>query len=197
MNSGIDLNTNIIKTAARVIKTLITTQSRARSRLISELTAVCEKCDDAYSSLLVRLKPVRATVKQPDKLVAELRSLAGDASARKKFKPEKLCTEIDKLLLDLSSNVNALKYSVNFLSIKRLRLVLTSMGNYDNALYRQYDEFMWEMQAIAKAIENGKVKAEKRALAAHVDSSIEELQAKLRSSLKEIRKAKSEVVAIA
>src|SRR5687767_10500552 len=114
---GIQLNTTVIKTGVRVVKNLITIQSRARTRLLSELTAVCEKCDDAYSSLLTRLKPIRSTFNNPDKLVIELRSLASDGTARRKFKPERLCSEIDKLLLDLSSNVNALKYSVNVFSI--------------------------------------------------------------------------------
>jgi hypothetical protein len=193
---GIQLNTTVIKTGVRIVKNLITAQSRARTRLLSELTAVCEKCEDAYSSLLTRLKPIRSTFRNPNKLAIELRSLASDANARRKFKPEHLCSEIDKLLMDLSSNVNALKYSVNVFSINDIRRALKSMGNYDQALYHQYDTFMAEMNSIASAIESGKP-AQKAPLAAHAAASIDELQKNLQSALKEIRKAKNEIVSLA
>jgi len=193
---GIDLNTSVIKQGLSVVKNLITTQSRARTRLLTELTNVCEKCDGAYSSLVTRLQPIRSTFKNPDKLAIELRSLAGDASARKKFKPEHLCKEIDKLLLDLSNNLNALKYSVNVSSIGNIRQTLSSMGNYDQLLYHQYDMFINEMSSIALAIDSGDA-AQKASLAAHAASSIDDLQKSLQSALKEIRKAKAEIVRIA
>jgi hypothetical protein len=193
---GIGLNKTVIKTSLRIIRDLITTQSRARTRLLEELTSVCVKCDDAYDSLLTRLKPVRAAMKNPDKLAVELRLIAGDAAARKKFKPEKLCTEIEELLMDLSNNVNALKFSVNILTLSRLRGAISSMGNYDQALYQQYDAFMMEMNSVAQGIENGSTD-ERAALAAHAASSVDELQKSLQAALKEIRKAKVEALSLA
>jgi len=162
---GIALNKNVITISVRMIRDIITVQSRARSWLLKDLTNVCIKCDDAYASLLTRLKPVRAAMNDPDKLAVELRAIASDATARKEFKPEKLCTEIEKLLLDLSDNVNALKYSVNILTLSR-------------------------------GIESGK-RAERAALTAHADSSIDELQKSLQVAVKVIRKAKTEALSLA
>lgn len=193
---GIKINTAAIKSGVRVIKTLITVQSRARTRLVNDLTTVCDKCDEAYGSLLARLKPVRAAARDPLKLAAELHSLAGDASARRKFKPERLCSEIDKLLLDLSSNVSALKYSVNVFSIEEIRGTLQSMGNYDQALFHQYDGLMSELNSIATAIEGGKPR-QLAPMVAHALATIEDVQQDLREALRDIRKAKAEIVAIA
>jgi len=70
------------------------------------------------------------------------------------------------------------------------------MGNYDQLLYHQYDMFINEMSSIALAIDSGDA-AQKASLAAHAASSIDDLQKSLQSALKEIRKAKAEIVRIA
>lgn len=189
---GIQLNTKVIKTAVRVIRDLITTQSTARTRLLSDLTNVCTKCDDAYGALITRLRPIHAA-RTPARVAVEIQSFTSDATTRKKFKPERLCSEIDKLLVDLASNVKSLKYAVNVGSITTIQQTLRSMGNYDQALYHQYDEFRMELQSIGQAIQAADA-SQQPALVAHAKSTIADTERDLREAIRSIRKAKDEIV---
>lgn len=190
---GVSLNARIIATAKRLIKALFTTQNKTRRDLVTSLQSVSGKCEDAYSTLLERLGPVKTARRNPLRFAAELHALAADKTTRSAFKPDKLCGEIDHLLINLTNNLNGLKYSVNWSSVGGLRDTLKAMGNYDAALKQQYERFMSELDSVATQIENAKPE-ERSPLAAYALSQIAALEAELRSSLHEIRQAKADIV---
>jgi len=109
------------------------------------------------------------------------------------FKPEGLCREIDQLLADFQNHFKGVKYLVHLFSIGEIRDTLRSMGNYDQALYHQYDRFMSELSNLAVAIELAS-KKERAPLVEAVRSAIAKLEADLKESVKSMRAAKDRVV---
>jgi len=104
-----------------------------------------------------------------------------------------LCREIDQLLADFQNHLKGVKYSVHLFSIGEMRDTLRSMGNYDQALYHQYDRFMSELSNLAVAIELAS-KKERAPLVEAVRSAIAKLEADLKESVKSMRAAKDRVV---
>ncbi len=190
---GIGLNARIIDAAKRTIVALFHAQNETRAKLVTQLQAICEKCDNAYSELLQGLAPLKAAQRNPTKFASALRTLTADAGMRKKFKPEQLCSEIDQLLTDLSNNLHALKYSVQYSSIDSLRQTFQSMGNYDSALYHQYDTFMRELDSVATQIDAADA-ANRKSLVKYGIAEIAALELELRASITAMRAAKAAVI---
>ena len=190
---GIKLNNEVINKCLRALTALADVQGKSRKRLVKETQTICSRCDDAYSALLVRLLPVKQAFRRPSQLAHELHSLVADGKARRGFKPEGLCTEIDQLLADFQSNLKGIKYSVHLFSIGEIRNTLRSMGNYDQALYRQYDNFMRQIDGIATALQSASPK-EKQALVGTARAAITDLETDLNSSVQLMRAAKKRVV---
>lgn len=190
---GIRLNKQVVDACMRAFGALAGLQSGTRKRLVKQLQQVCSKCDNAYSELLERLSPVKAAYRNPKKLAVELRSLAGDRQTRAKFKPEHLCSDIDQLIADFQNGLSGLKYSVRFFSLEELKDTLKSMGNYDQALYHQYDGFMTQMGSLATAIEKASADDRSR-LADFARAEIAALERDLRDSIRDMRAAKDQIV---
>ena len=72
---------------------------------------------------------------------------------RGQFKPEFLCSEVDKLLAQLQNNLAPLKYSIDLNRIDVLRESLVKLGNLGKAILDSYDEFMRQLDRIATDIQ--------------------------------------------
>jgi hypothetical protein len=192
---GVKLNKEVIDRCVQALTALIDIQAGSRRRLVKETQSVCSKCERAYSALLTRLKPVKQAYRTPTRLAKELRDLSSDGQARARFKPEGLCSEIDHLLADFQSNLTGLKYSVHLFSIREIRDTLKSMGNYDQALYHQYDRFMSELSNLGAAIDSAPNK-DRDSLVQAVRSAITTLEGDLKDSIKSMRAAKDRVVSL-
>ncbi len=190
---GIKLNQEVVDRCVKALKALADLQASSRRRLVKETQDICDKCDGAYSALLARLQPVKAAYRDPARLAQELHALAGDAATRRAFKPEGLCSEIDQLLADFQSALSGIRYSVHFLAIGEIKDTLESMGNYDQALYHQYDGFMRRIGDLAVALDSAAPK-ERKVLVASVREAIATLEADLDASIKGMRSAKKRVV---
>jgi Fe-S-cluster formation regulator IscX/YfhJ len=184
--------TNTIKTCAGVIKWGVGLQSSTRKQLVSDLQSICVNCDAAYDAILGRLTPVKNTFGDRERLAVELRAFAADSATRSQFKPEYLCSQIDHLLAQLSSNLDPLKYSVDHRRVTELRQSLMQLGNFDGALLRSYDELARQLDRIATEIQAQSADSQERCkYAQHV---IQEFEDDLTSSLAEIREAKAKLV---
>jgi Fe-S-cluster formation regulator IscX/YfhJ len=184
--------TNTIKTCANVIKWGVGLQASTRKQLVSDLQSICVNCDAAYDAILGRLTPVKNTFGDRERLAMELRAFAADSATRSQFKPEYLCSQIDHLLAQLSSNLDPLKYSVDHRRVTELRQSLMQLGNFDGALLRSYDELARQLDRIATEIQAQSADSQERCkYAQHV---IQEFEDDLTSSLAEIREAKSRLV---
>jgi hypothetical protein len=184
--------TNTIKTCAGVIKWGVGLQASTRKQLVSDLQSICVNCDAAYDAILGRLTPVKNTFGDRERLAVELRAFAADSATRSQFKPEYLCSQIDHLLAQLSSNLDPLKYSVDHRRVTELRQSLMQLGNFDGALLRSYDELARQLDRIATEIQAQSADSQERCkYAQHV---IQEFEDDLTSSLAEIREAKAKLV---
>lgn len=182
-----------LRTATRSIAYLWRTQGAERSQLISDLQAICSRCEDAYAAVLKQLRPVKNSYGDRKALANALRAFAADDKTRGAFKPEHLCGEVDQLLQRLSSNADWLKYSVDLRGIERLRGAIAGMGNYDGQLRDYYDDHTRAMDDIATQLQSkleSKDAKERLAYARHV---VDEFESDLRDTLKKIREAKNQV----
>ena len=128
-----------LRTASRSIGFLWRTQGNERRDLISQLQAICSKCDDAYFAVLEKLSPIKQAYGDRKAMADAMRVFAADSETRKAFKPEHLCGEVDQLLQRLSSHADWLKYSVDLRGIERLRGAISNMSSYDGELRDYYD----------------------------------------------------------
>lgn len=184
--------TNTIKTCASVIKWGVGLQESTRKQLVSDLQSICVNCDAAYDAILGRLTPVKNTFGDREKLAMELRAFAADSATRSQFKPQYLCSQIDHLLAQLSSNLDPLKYSVDHQRVTELRQLLMQLGSFDGALLRSYDELARQLDRIATEIQTQSADSQERCkYAQHV---IQQFEDDLISSLAEIREAKARLV---
>src|SRR5688572_7070390 len=103
-----------VKACADVVRWGAGLQENARRELIADLQTICDNCDAAYDAVLARLVPVKNAFADPATLASELRAFAADAATRNKFKPQHLCGQVDHLLARLSSNLDPLKYSIDY-----------------------------------------------------------------------------------
>ena len=190
---GIALNNAIVRACARLIRSLPGIQSNARKRLVTELQGICSKCEDAYSALIARLLPIKAAYGDAKKLAEALRQFGADTKTRAAFKPEHLCGEIDHLLQELKSNLNALGYSVRWSGLETLDETLKRMGNYDSELYHQYDQFRFELDQIATELDRAKKKDQKYWLR-YVEDLVSDTEVELQNSITDMRRAKDQIV---
>jgi hypothetical protein len=188
---GITLNKEVVDRCVKALKSLKDIQAGSRKRLVQDTQDVCSNCEAAYSALLARLQPVKEAYRT--RLAQELRALSADSATRAKFKPEGLCSQIDHLLADFQNNLNGVKYSVHLFSITEIRETLQSMGNYDQALYHQYDAFMRDIGRIAASLDAAP-KEERRALVAAAKDAVGNLENDLTESITSMRAAKRRIV---
>ncbi|SAK93471.1 hypothetical protein AWB75_06679 [Caballeronia catudaia] len=181
-----------VKACADVVKWGAGIQEPARKALAKDLKAICMKCDAAYEAVLARLVPVKEAFSKPMDLAAELRAFAADGTTRANFKPEQLCGEVDELLIRLSSNLDPLKYSIDFRRIDDVRQYLVRFGNFDGAIFQSYDELVAELDRIATEIQTSASDQHERArYAEHV---IQDFEKDLRATQSAVRDAKNQMI---
>jgi hypothetical protein len=115
------------------------------------------------------------------KLASELRSFGADAEPRSKFKLERLCGQVDELLIRLASDLDPLKYSVEYRRIDDLRDGLFRSRSVDTAIREAYDELTSQLDNIATQINDPASDGEGRARCAR--RVIQDFEAELRSAL--------------
>ena len=183
-----------VKACADVVAWGAGLQEGARKGLVAELQGICANCDAAYDVVLARLVPVKSVFGDPQKLATELRAFAADASTRAQFKPEHLCGQVDRLLVRLSSNLDPLKYSIDFRRLDGLRRSLNQFGDVDGAIFQSYDGLTAELDRIATQIQDPAFDARERAqYAQHV---IQDFETDLRSAQATMREAKKQTVGL-
>lgn len=177
------------KTCSRVISFGAAIQDKARHRLINDLQSVCSKVETAYSTVLARLHPVKESYQDPLSLAKELRKFAADKKTREAFKPDKLCGEVDALLVDLANNLDPLKYSIDVKKISSLQRDIKEIGNLDNQMFEEYDRFTKDLDKLGDDIRSTKDNEQKDRVeyARHVISDFED---DLFDAIKSIRQAK-------
>jgi hypothetical protein len=181
-----------VKACADVIKWGAGIQEPARKGLVKDLQDICLNCEAAYDAVLTRLVPVKDALSNKNKLSTELRAFAADSETRDKFKPEHLCGQVDQLLARLSSNLDPLKYSVDYRRIEGLRESLNQFGSFDAAIYQSYDELTSQLDQIATQINDPAFDGEERVqYARHV---INDFETELRSAKTSVREAKDQTV---
>jgi|GEM_PF-2989397 len=178
-----------VKECSRVIKFGAGIQSKARNRLINDLQNICSRVESAYSAVLARLHPVKDSFQNPKALAKELKRFAADSKTRKVFKPDHLCGEVDTLLMDLESNLDPLKYSIDVRKISSLRDNIQRVGNFDMEMFEAYDQFTRELDSLGMDIEtaDAELKEERSVYARHVISDFEK---DLFDAIKSMREAK-------
>lgn len=181
-----------LKTSASVIQWGAGLQESTRKALVTELQGICSNCEAAYDSVLARLVPIKNAYTDPRNLSRELRAFAGNPASRREFKPEHLCGQVDHLLVQLSSNLAPLKYSIDFRRIQDLRQSLRQFGNVDAAIFDSYDQFASELDHIATEIDDPASDQLERAR--YVQHVIEDFEDEVRSLKADIRAAKTRVV---
>ena len=190
----LELLKRAIKACAEVIKWGGGIQEPTRKNLVKDLQGICLNCEAAYDAVLKRLVPVKNAFSDKSKLALELRKFASDSKTRDKFKPDRLCGQVDQLLTRLNSNLNPLKYSVDYRRIEGVRESLNRFGSFDAAIFQSYDELTSQLDQIATQINDPALDCEERArYAQHV---IQDFEAELRSALTAVREAKTQAVEI-
>ncbi len=58
----LDIQKNILETCERIIKFAPHLQNHTRKKLINRLHSICQKSEDAYSSFLNRLAPIKKII---------------------------------------------------------------------------------------------------------------------------------------
>lgn len=188
----LELLKRALKTCASVIKLGAGIQEKVRKELTNDLQQICLKCEEAYGTVLKRLSPVKDAFQDPTNLAKELRDFAADTATRNAFKPEHLCGEIDHLIVRLASNLDPLKYSIDYGRIQEIRANLSSVGNFDGAIYRSYDEFARQLDELATQLRDPTFDAEeRRRYAQHV---IRDFEDDLRSAIDGVRGTKNNIL---
>ena len=181
-----------IKVCASVVKWGAGIQEPSRKALVADLQAICANCDAAYDAVLVRLVPIKNAFATPVALAAELRAFSTDRATRNKFKPDHLCGQVDQLLARIGSNLDPLKYSIDYRRIGDLRRYLQGFGNFDGAIFQSYDDLTAELDRIATQLQDPTSdKQERSRYAQHV---IQSFESDLRATQAAVRQAKAETV---
>lgn len=181
-----------LKSCAQVVKFGAGIQEPARRQLVRDLQSICKKCDRAYETVLKRLSPVKNAFKNPQKLATELRRFATDKKTRSAFKPEHLCGEVDHVLTRLQSNLDPLKYSVDFSRIGEIRSQLSMLGNVDAAIYQSYDQLTAQLDQLATQLQDDS--ADKKERTNYVRHVITSFEADLRNAVADVRATKNLLV---
>ncbi len=181
-----------VKTCADVVKFGAGIQEPTRKSLIADLQTICTNCEAAYDAVLIRLVPIKNAFSDPTTLAAELRVFAADAVARANFKPDQLCGQVDQLLTQLSSNLDPLKYSIDYRHINDVRQYLHKFGNFNGAIFQSYDELVAELDRIATQIQDSASdKNERSRYAKHI---IQGFESDLRATQSAVREAKTQTI---
>jgi hypothetical protein len=181
-----------VKASADVVKWGAGIQEPTRKALAADLQLICTNCEAAYDAVLTRLVPIKNAFADPTALATELRAFAADSMTRATFKPDHLCGQVDQLLIRLSSNLDALKYSIDHRRIDDVRQYLMRFGNFDGAIFESYDALVAELDRIATEIQaSGSDKEERSRYAQHV---IQSFEFDLRATQSAVRDAKNQML---
>ena len=178
---------------ARVVKIGAGIQEPVRKNLVEDLQRICDNCETAFGTVLSRLRPIKDSYQSAPSLAKELRAFAADSETRDAFKPEHLCGEIDQLIVRLRSNLDPLKYSIDYTRIEDLRNNLDMVGDYDAEIYESYDDFAKQLDKLATQLQDSSSfdVEERRRYAQHV---IEDFETDLDSAVAGVRKTKNSIV---
>jgi hypothetical protein len=188
----IDALKEALASAGRIIESGAKVQGQARRELKDDMQQICSKCDAAYSTVIARLVPVKNSYVDAARLAIELRALAADQQTRMAFTPQHLCGEVDALLMKLQNNLDALKYAIDVRRIGVLRLVLQSMGHFDDAISDSYDGFMRQLDDIATELQASPAPAGR---VEYVREVIADFEATLLDAIKQVRQTKATLLA--
>lgn len=186
LRSAISEMTKVITFGAKL-------QTEARARMVSSLQDICDKCESAYSKVLERLLPVKNAFGDRKRLVSALREFAADPATRAAFKPEALCGNIDRLLNDMTNNLNPAKYSIDVTRIRAVKDSLQTIGNYDAAIREQYDQFTKNLDDLASDLEKAD-DTEAAQLLEYIRKIIQDFQTELSTTIQCVRDVKQEIV---
>jgi hypothetical protein len=185
LKRAISASTAVVKWGAGI-------QEPERKALAKDLQAICDNCDAAFGAVLKRLVPVKNAFANPAVLATELRTFAADDTTRANFKPSGLCGQVDSLLIRLKSNLDPLKYSIDFRNIDEIEAYLGQFGDFDNAIFQSYDDFVAELDGIATQIQTSTSDSQERAqYAEHV---IQDFESEIRETLAAILDAKKHTI---
>ena len=183
-----------IKACADVVNWGSGIQEPTRKDLAGELQDICARCESAYEVVLARLAPIKNVISDPAALAKELRVFAADADTRAKFKPQHLCGQVDHLLVRLSSNLDPLKYSIDYRRIQDIRQLLQRFGDYDGAIFQSYDDLAAALDQIATEIQAGGAdQSERSRYAQHI---IQRFEHELRGTQTAVRDVKNQMIAL-
>lgn len=188
----LELLKRALQTCASVIKLGAGMQEKVRKELTNDLQQICLKCEKAYDTVLTRLGPVKDTFQHPVNLANALRDFAADTVTRDAFKPEHLCGAIDHLIVRLASSLDPLKYSIAYTRIEKIRMHLSTVGNYDAAIYQSYDEFARQLDELATQLHDSSFDAEERRR--YVEHVIREFETDLRLAIDSVRDTKNSIL---
>ena len=181
-----------LSAAAEVLSFGADIQKDARERLIADLHSICGKCEDAYGTVLLRLRPVKQAFGDPQLLANELLDLSTDQSTRDSFKPEHLCGEVDNLLDALANNLDTLKYAVDWNRITAIKEGIRNIGNFDAAIFASYDEFARDLGAISTQLTDPSENTMERVT--YAKRVITEFEKELRDAIDGVRRCKDLVL---
>jgi hypothetical protein len=117
----LELLKRALNACARVVKVGAGIQEGVRKDLVEDLQRICLNCEKALDTVLARLRPIKDSYQSTPNLTKELRAFAADTETRNAFKPEHLCGDIDRLIVRLQSNLDPLKYSIDYTRIEEVR----------------------------------------------------------------------------
>jgi hypothetical protein len=183
-----------VRACAEVVSWGSGIQEPERKELAANLQAICSACEAAYDAVLARLVPIKNAFGDPVALAAEIRTFAADAATRDKFKPEHLCGQVDRLLVRLGSNLDRLKYSIDFRRIQEIRQYLSKFGDYDGAIFESYDDLVAQLDEIASQIQLSS--GDKSERADYARKIIQRFEKDLRETQTAVREAKNAVIGL-
>ena len=182
-----------VNVCSRIIKFGAGIQSQARNELINDLQKICSNVETAYSNVLAQLRPIKDSYQDSAALAKALRTFAADQETRDSFKPDHLCSEVDRLLSKLENNLDPLKYSVDVSKIRALKQNIRFIGNVDAAIYQAYDEFARDLDNLSTELQlqPPDTSIERREYARHVIADFED---DLFSAVTTMREAKDRIL---
>jgi len=149
----LDKIANSVKVIARIVRAAAELQEPQRQRVVQSLEGICSRCEDSFTEISTRLKPVRDAYQDRTELVLQLREFCDDKNNPKIFKPSNLCGEIGQLLIDLQSWLNPLGYSWDVFQLCDLQRSLGHIGELDKDVFEEFYQFTKALRRGADEIE--------------------------------------------
>jgi hypothetical protein len=181
-----------ITACGKVLKFGAAIQEPKRKELTRKLQKVCLNCEKAYGTVLKRLAPVKDAFQDPADLAKQLRKFAADTKTRDQFKPEHLCSEVSHILVELASNLDPLKYSLDFTRLGEIRRSLLQLENVDAAIYASYDEFTKQLDQLATQLRDPAFDVVERVR--YTKAVIKDFEEELRSTMDEVRTTQKKIL---